>query len=177
LGVDGSLARAFLGLSLVGLTCRSLQININKGHYVLPRDKNIAVVVIRFIRGHGTFLPSGFDRRGHRGWSDGTFLPSSFDRRGRRGWSDLYTAKGEVRKINRRNQNRDNEHFIILLISLQTIVNFISTEDKIRKLWSLQPKKKVPVIGRNVRGDSLKIFIFRINNIYRTDGLFSRTAP
>jgi hypothetical protein len=146
LGVDGSLARAFLGLSLVGLTCRSLQINIvkiNNRHYILPRDKNIAVVLIGFIRGHGTFLPSSFDRRGCRGWSDGTFFSSHFDRRGRRGWSDLYTEKGEVRKINRRNQNRDNEHFIILLISLQTIVNFIATEeDKMRKPCSLQPKKK-----------------------------------
>ena len=54
LGVEGSIARAFLGLSLVGLEVQKHEKNSNKKMVILPRDKE--VVVIRIAYSNGTFL-------------------------------------------------------------------------------------------------------------------------
>src|ERR1700678_2422380 len=69
-GVEGSLARAFLGLSRVGLMSECHQNKKNRNiRNTIPRHK--CIIIIRVTVCNGTFLPtSGFGRRGRRRWGD-----------------------------------------------------------------------------------------------------------
>lgn len=82
-GVEGSLARAFLGLSRVGLKQKSsawTTLNITD---IIPRYED--TVVIWFMVCYNTFLSS-----------------NCFYGRWSRGWSDVHTTEADIRKLQRK---------------------------------------------------------------------------
>lgn len=152
---------------------------------IIPGYKNIIVVWI--LNGNCTFFSTG-----------------SFDRRGGRGWSDFHTVKVDIIKKHwqKQIQRKPTFHCPQTGHPEQWCCSFdkrgridytceqfwcswlhphiewdqhphLAYWRYIRKIWAFQQKESSLLV---IRGNSNKFFLFRINNGFRSDGLFTWTA-